>query len=340
MSENKHLESVIASRLRGVEVPENNDYMWERIWKEVVLKKARRISSRRIFLVAASFAGTLLALAAIFFFYRVSDPKTLTGHAQPEKQSETIVQQNTPEIAEVRKKDIPTPVAIEKPSSEITSKTDLLNPKTIEFIAERRNMEYVLPDSSRVFLEKNARIQYSSDFNEHNRNIKLEGIAYFEVQKNTKLPFIVSTSQTKAKVIGTSFNLINLPDRNEIQVTSGTVEFSLPGKKDRLVLTVGEGASVTTEGLEKLKFENRNFMAWRTDALSFKKSNVAQVLQVASQYWNTEFEVSDPTILNCTFSADFSKPTLDQFLKVLTYTLHVEAEKTDKKIWLKGEGCK
>ena len=64
-----------------------------------------------------------------------------------------------------------------------------------------------LPDGSSIWLNAQTTIQYPVSFNKHERKIKLDGEAYFEVAKDKKRPFIVNTKDCSVEVLGTKFNV-------------------------------------------------------------------------------------------------------------------------------------
>ena len=49
----------------------------------------------------------------------------------------------------------------------------------------------LLPDGSRVWLNADSKLTYPEQFAKYNRNVTLEGEAYFEVARNEARPFIV-----------------------------------------------------------------------------------------------------------------------------------------------------
>jgi transmembrane sensor len=82
---------------------------------------------------------------------------------------------------------------------------------------------YILPDGSKVYLNKNSRLAYSNN----GRNIELDGEAYFEVQDHA-LPFYVTCKTTVTRAIGTSFNIKGYTEDKgvEVMVVTGQVEVS------------------------------------------------------------------------------------------------------------------
>src|SRR5438105_4942743 len=57
----------------------------------------------------------------------------------------------------------------------------------------------ILPDSSVVWLNSNSSLQYAESFGKNNRNIVLQGEAFFDVRKS-KHDFIISAGQMNIRV--------------------------------------------------------------------------------------------------------------------------------------------
>ena len=66
--------------------------------------------------------------------------------------------------------------------------------------------EIQLPDGTKVWLNQSATLKYPRTFSAKERNIYLEGEAYFEVTKNRAKPFIVQSEAMRVRVLGTTFN--------------------------------------------------------------------------------------------------------------------------------------
>ena len=77
----------------------------------------------------------------------------------------------------------------------------------------------LLPDGSRVWLNADSKLTYPEQFAKYNRDVTLEGEAYFEIAKNKKSPFQVFAENVKIQVTGTCFNVKAYPSDKVIQVT-------------------------------------------------------------------------------------------------------------------------
>ncbi|MFV0266554.1 MAG: FecR family protein, partial [Draconibacterium sp.] len=76
-----------------------------------------------------------------------------------------------------------------------------------------------LSDGTKVYLNSMTSLKYPVQFGPDKREVELTGEAYFEVVKNAAKPFIVSTSELKVEVLGTSFN-VNAYEDSENTVTT------------------------------------------------------------------------------------------------------------------------
>lgn len=76
-----------------------------------------------------------------------------------------------------------------------------------------------LPDGTIVWLNSNSKLTYSSDFNNKNRRLQLDGEAFFHVKYQNGEPFIVGAAPLEVKVLGTEFNVKNHNEEDFIEVS-------------------------------------------------------------------------------------------------------------------------
>jgi ferric-dicitrate binding protein FerR (iron transport regulator) len=97
---------------------------------------------------------------------------------------------------------------------------------------------YILPDGSKVYLNKNSSLAYSNN----GRNIELEGEAFFEVLDNA-LPFYVTCKTTVTRAIGTSFNVKGYAQDKAVEVMVVTGQVEVSDKKlesNKILLNAGD----------------------------------------------------------------------------------------------------
>ncbi|MBK7651224.1 MAG: FecR domain-containing protein [Flammeovirgaceae bacterium] len=72
--------------------------------------------------------------------------------------------------------------------------------------------EILLPDGSHVLLNAGSTLRYPERFVNDNREVYLEGEAFFNVKSSLHQKFLVKTKDLTIKVYGTSFNVMSYSD--------------------------------------------------------------------------------------------------------------------------------
>ncbi len=121
-----------------------------------------------------------------------------------------------------------------------------------------------LTDGTTIWLNSETTIKYPDKFANNQRDVYIEGEAFFEVAKDKTRPFIVHTSDMDMVVLGTSFNVKSYPDEGTIETTliegSLRIEKELKsGKKQLISLKPNQRITfVKEEGRILLKDLNEN----------------------------------------------------------------------------------
>ena len=95
-----------------------------------------------------------------------------------------------------------------------------------------------LPDGTSVQLNSGATMYYPAMFKGKEREVRLEGEAFFEVAHDSKKPFIVKTFASDIKVLGTKFNVNADRNAGEFSVTlaEGSVQVSSLADPGRIIV--------------------------------------------------------------------------------------------------------
>lgn len=207
-------------------------------------------------------------------------------------------------------------------------------------VAQTRGEVLVLPDQSKITLEKGASISYNQQYGVENRKITFSGIAYFEVKPDKKRPFLIETSNSITKVVGTAFNLVSQNGTSDqIAVTSGIVEFGSIKSKSTKRLVKGQKAIVVKDKVEVSEYFDSNLLSWKTGTLIFDETTLKDMIPVVNQYFGKELKLQNTALENCTFSGQFEAPALKDFLDVLSLSLNIEYKIQGKQVILSGVGC-
>ncbi|GAB3535066.1 FecR domain-containing protein [Pontibacter brevis] len=202
----------------------------------------------------------------------------------------------------------------------------------------------MLPDSSKVWLNRNSLLAYDPDFDGAERVVQLEGEAFFEVQRNPQRPFRIETEAANTQVLGTSFNLRAYPAEEtvELAVATGKVAFSAKEANAAAVVTHGFAAVLNKQShtLNKFTISSTNAWAWQSGKLQFEGQPLAEVTRVLERYYGVQLQLQNEALATCHFTGSFEGASLEEVLQVLEATMQLEYTKQhDTTYTLRGQGC-
>ncbi|TDO05352.1 FecR family protein [Sunxiuqinia elliptica] len=188
--------------------------------------------------------------------------------------------------------------------------------------------EVILPDSSVVWLNSGSTLTYNNDYSLNNRDLVIEGEAYFDIRKNKKIPLTVSFNDFKVKVLGTKFNVSAYPDNEEITVALETGAVELLHEKNtsfRYKLKPGEIAAYDTKTKEVKVKETTvgDYTAWKDGLLVFRDTPLDEVIKILERKFNADFIVEDSSIYDPAFNATFQDENLVEVLDYIKFTCHI-----------------
>lgn len=164
------------------------------------------------------------------------------------------------------------------PNTTTTANNTVADSSVAEQLSEIKTTDSLLvvylSDSSRVFLNKNSTLRYPVEFSDLERNVSLDGEAFFEIKHNGA-PFTIACNNTNTKVLGTSFNVKGYANEEAVEVTvvTGRVEFSnkIPNSEKIILKTNEKGKFNRRSGaLVKSKNKSKNFNWWETHKVEHK----------------------------------------------------------------------
>jgi ferric-dicitrate binding protein FerR (iron transport regulator) len=197
-----------------------------------------------------------------------------------------------------------------------------------------------LPDGTKVWLNAGSKLNYPVSFSERYRVVNLEGEAYFEVKEDKKWPFVVHSGNMNVVVTGTTFNCNAYPENEQIQtvLVEGQVTVLNGSATVSKVLQPNEMASFNniSQEVSKTKIDPEKYIAWKSGKLMFRDDKMNLVVEKLERWYNVEFEIKDPEIIDYVYTATFIDESLDQVLKMLSlsapirYTVSVRSKQSDQ----------
>lgn len=186
-------------------------------------------------------------------------------------------------------------------------------------IASNSNLEKTLPDGSVVWIRKGGTLEWKSNFTT-DREIKLSGEAYFDVQPDPENKFTVTTGQSVTTVIGTAFTIRSNGGFDQVIVSRGKVNVaSVIANKPAALLLPGDKLVLSKDKLMRSSVSDSNFLAWKTGQLNFKEMNLEKVLRVLSDFYQVPITVKTKAIAdNIPVTVSFDNDTLPKALEKIS----------------------
>lgn len=172
-----------------------------------------------------------------------------------------------------------------------------------------------LPDGSSVELNSGTMIRYDRFYGRTNRDITLNGEAYFDVQPD-ETSFKVTANGTVTEVTGTRFNIRSWQDdlnnQTTVTVSEGGVNFYPIEFSDlRVHLTPGNFSqwnSTLKAPVRPISITLSDVAAWRENRLIFKEQPLSIILNELERRFDTEIDLDIPGAEMETLTAYYTNP--------------------------------
>jgi transmembrane sensor len=181
-----------------------------------------------------------------------------------------------------------------------------------------------LSDGTAVWLNSGSSIKYPDRFIGNHRTVFLKGEAYFEVESDSKKPFIVETASLSVKATGTKFNVSGYDSDNETEVTlvSGKVEVRTTDDNKNIKsskLNINQHLSFNkVSGTTSISDEDTyKYTSWKDGKLVFRNEPLSRVVKKIGQVFNIDVEVQGKEIQDYSYRATFQDESLTEILKLL-----------------------
>jgi len=193
----------------------------------------------------------------------------------------------------------------------------------------------LLSDGSEVILNSNSSIQFTQQFTDSTRIIKLKGEAYFKVAKDPDRPFSVVAKDIWTTALGTEFN-VDATEDVRVALNEGKVQVHQPNHSSndtKWILKPGEKITYFRSGNYYVteQFSQIKETGWTEGILYFDNQPFAEVMAELAQWYGVEFNFEGAPIAK-SYSATFKNESLENVLIGMSYTLGFEYEITDNQV--------
>lgn len=221
------------------------------------------------------------------------------------------------------------------------------NWQTISVASGSPIQKVILSDGTLVWVKSSSSVRYPNHFEGNLREIHLEGEALFEVAKDPRHPFIVHSKNMDVQVVGTSFNIRDVAEKDtvEIAVLTGRVlvDFAVQNKDNKIAVTPNYKLLISKKNgtVQKAGFHNTGaytagteydmkFVNTPLDSIAKKIENKFDVTVLTEAFAETD----------CRVSGDFTDQPLTHTIDLLCKTLGASCSRNQDTIRISGLKCR
>ncbi len=189
-----------------------------------------------------------------------------------------------------------------------------------------------LSDGSKVWLNSASSLTYPVAFIGTEREVTITGEAYFEVARNSDMPFTVKKGETSVTVLGTHFNVNAYEDETSTKITLLEGQVKVDRGNVSKLLKPGQQAQVSSGIKITDDVDIDEVMAWRNGEFQFgEAADITSVMRQIARWYDVDVEYKGDITghIGGTISRD---KNVSQVLQMLQMTGAVKFIIEDKKI--------
>ena len=187
-----------------------------------------------------------------------------------------------------------------------------------------KRFEVTLSDGTTVNLNAGTSLKYPVKFIKgKNRQVFLNGEAYFNVFKDATHPFVVSANKINVRVLGTQFNVSSYPEDKNINtvLVEGSVsiydkEASYSPKSATILKPGYKGTWDKTENnISVEKTDTNLYTAWMKGKIILREVAFKDILKKLERQYNVTFVNNYKELENRYFTANFDTESINQVME-------------------------
>ena len=186
--------------------------------------------------------------------------------------------------------------------------------------------QFSLPDGTTGWLNSNSSIKYSGNF-KINRQLNLDGEAFFDVYKDSKRPFKVSTDEILVTVSGTRFNIASYDNENTVEVVLEEGEVVCFNERLNKSYSMKPNDYISFDKtLNDCKVEvvrPEKYSSWKEGKLVFRNDPLDVLARRLERWYNIEVEIRGNISNQPRLWATFVDENLEEVLRFLKLSLPI-----------------
>jgi ferric-dicitrate binding protein FerR (iron transport regulator) len=204
-----------------------------------------------------------------------------------------------------------------------------------------KRFDLLLSDGTQVTLNSGTSLKYPVQFlKTKNRQVFLDGEAFFSVAKDTENPFIVNTHELNVRVLGTKFNLSSYPEDQFVNTTLLEGSVVVYNKQDTFD---SSNASLLEPGFKaEWNKYNRQIVVeeadiamhtdWLNGKIILRHVPFKNIVKKLERHYNVDIVNNNPELDEEIFTASFDVESIDQVFKTFNLTYEMKYNINDRQI--------
>lgn len=189
-----------------------------------------------------------------------------------------------------------------------------------------------LPDQSKVWINSDSYLKYSSDFSVKERRLHLDGEGFFDVAYRDGIPFIVSVGKISIVVKGTKFNVRSSPEEIEVALLQGKVD--ILQENDQLLASLKPDQVIHIDAHDPTKFTIRDenvdrYGIWTQNKLIIQNENIVDISKKIEKWYGVNiqmFNVESDQKYTFTIKTESLNETLNLLNQLMSVDYSVNGE--------------
>lgn len=330
------------------EQEKTRERLYHKIQAEIKQREGNRINPVLRWTVAASLVLALLASGVLYWLARRPDPAVAARDSQVRQAIVAGGNKGTLTLADGTRIDLDQAAA-----GKLASQSGITITKTadgqIRYVASAEKSgapaaagpayntietpkggqyQVQLPDGTRVWLNAGSWLRYPTRFAGNERQVTLNGEAYFEVAPDKARPFRVLSQQQIVQVLGTHFNISAYEEDAAARTTllEGSVRIWLPQGRQSKLLQPGQqalshhgGKDIAVQAVDVEKA-----VAWKNGYFMFENEDLESIMRQLERWYDVEVTYAGE-VKDLKFGGMVSRSkNISQTLRILELTGNVQ----------------
>jgi ferric-dicitrate binding protein FerR (iron transport regulator) len=248
-------------------------------------------------------------------------------------------------------------------------KETIADPLYVEYVSPLGSRSFViLADGSKVWLNAGSTLKYKNTYGVNNRDLLLTGEAFFEVEKNKELPFVVKTSEIDVIALGTKFNVKAYCEEKTIETTliegSVKLESTSVNLKENILLKPNDRAVFTKskQSIELIAQNNQNnnqvittvkpkleiiesvepepIISWKDQRWVINNEKLSDLAVKLERRFDVNFIFDNDLVKDYSFRGTLEDETLGQIMEAIKFSSHINYVIDKKTVYIMADGKK